>query len=54
MVLCTYGYYEGEVVTVKDIRPGNKNISPFIYVCEAGDGEELTLSPFDVIELEEE
>jgi len=52
-VLCTYGHYEAEVVTIKEIRiePENKNIGPFIYVCEASDGEKLTLGPLDFVDL---
>ena len=54
-VLCIYGHYEGEVVTVKEVRidPENKNIGPVVYVCEAPGGEELTLSPLDILEVDE-
>ena len=53
-MLCIYGHYEGEVVTIKDIRPGTKNIGPLIYVCEASDGTPLTLGPLDLIDYEED
>lgn len=53
-VLCIYGHYEGEIVTVREILPGTKNIPGFIYACEASDGERLTLGPLDVIEAEDD
>lgn len=53
-VLCIYGHYEGEIVTVREILPGTKNIPGFIYACEASDGEKLTLGPLDVMEVEDD